>query len=75
VVAWGERRLYAELIAEYGGYVSGNDDQKHGGGVILILPDRVRPAPIEGKTVEGTRVDDPVPILILPTTPGEQTSA
>jgi hypothetical protein len=75
VVAWGERRLYAELIAEYGGYVSGNDDQKHGGGVILILPDRVRPAPIEGKTVEGTRVDDPMPILILPTTPGEQTSA
>jgi hypothetical protein len=77
VIAWGERRLYAELIAEYGEYhVPGKGDQKHGGGVILILPDRARPVPaVDGKTVEGARSDDASPILILPTTPREQTNA
>jgi hypothetical protein len=40
VPAWSERRQYAELAAEYGGYhlPSKSDQAQGGGGVILILP-------------------------------------
>jgi hypothetical protein len=40
VPAWSERRQYAELAAEYGGYhlPSKSDQAQAGGGVILILP-------------------------------------
>ena len=40
VPAWSERRQYAELAAEYGGYhvSSKNDQGSSGAGVILILP-------------------------------------
>ena len=38
--AWSERRQYAELAAEYGGYhlPTKGDEGKSGSGVILILP-------------------------------------
>jgi hypothetical protein len=40
VPAWSERRQYAELAAEYGGYhlPIKSDQAQGGGGVILILP-------------------------------------
>jgi hypothetical protein len=53
VVAWSERRQYAELAAEYGGYhvPRKNDEGQGGGGVILILPGmRPHPTPV-GHTV------------------------
>ena len=42
VPAWSERRQYAELAAEYGGYraPTKGDQGQGGGGVILILPNQ-----------------------------------
>jgi len=40
VPAWSERRQYAELAAELGGYhARGSKEERGGGGVIIILPD------------------------------------
>lgn len=69
VVAWSERRQYAQLATEYGGYhVPDKDDREQGGGVILILP---RPAglPKNGETavvIEGEASRRAGPIVVLP---------
>jgi hypothetical protein len=48
VVNWSERRQYAAMAAEMGGYhVPDKSDRDQGGpGVILILPDPPKPAPV-----------------------------
>jgi hypothetical protein len=76
VVAWSERRQYTQLAAEYGGYhAPDKGDREQGGGVILILPDSPRPAPI----IEARVVDVPSevngPMLILPDTPKGEAGA
>ena len=56
VPAWSERRQYAELAAEYGGYhvPRKNDHGQAGTGVILILPDaQLRPAPANNPVIEA----------------------
>ena len=74
VIAWSERRAYAELAAEYGQYhVPEKGDGERGGGVILILPDGPKPAPIIEARVSAP--NDPGPMLILPDAPGERTDA
>ena len=77
MIAWSERRLYAELVAEYGEYhVPEKGDQKHSGGVILILPDTSKPAPvIEAKAIKGALAEDSSPMLILPSALREETNA
>jgi hypothetical protein len=76
VIAWSERRLYAELVAEYGGYhVPEKGDQKPSGGVILILPDRSNPSPVIEGRVEVNRTEDSSPILILPAAARGETNA
>ena len=64
VIAWSERRAYAEMAASYGGYfVPEKGDREQGGGVILILPDGPRPTVIEAKVADPA---DSGPVLILP---------
>jgi hypothetical protein len=67
VPAWSERRQYAELAAEYGGYhkpVKGDQGQV-GGGVILILPSQPQPTPISGTVIDAASAGSR-PILSLP---------
>lgn len=76
VIAWTERRQYAELAAEYGGYhAPDKGDREQAGGVILILPDSPRPAPV----IEAKVVDAPTegngPMLILPDAPKGEAGA
>jgi hypothetical protein len=55
VPAWSERRQYAELAAEYGGYhaPSKNDQGPSGAGVILILPGgQPQPAPVDRTVID-----------------------
>jgi hypothetical protein len=71
VPAWSERRQYAELAAEYGGFrMPDRREIEEPGGVILILPDGPRTTPTSGQPpVEGTVIDNLEnggPILILP---------
>jgi hypothetical protein len=67
VPAWSERRQYAELAAEYGGYhkPAKGDQGQVGGGVILILPSQPQLAPIVGTAIDATPVVNR-PILSLP---------
>jgi len=67
VPAWSERRQYAELAAEYGGYhkPSKGDQGQGGGGVILILPGRSQPMPISATVIEAAPAGGR-PILRLP---------
>ena len=67
VPAWSERRQYAELAAEYGGYHKpAKDDQGHGaGGVILILPSQPQATPIAGTVIDAASAGNG-PILSLP---------
>lgn len=55
VPAWSERRQYAELAAEYGGYhkPSNGDQGQGGGGVILILPAQPQPTPVATTVIEA----------------------
>ena len=56
VPAWSERRQYAELATEYGGYhvSSKNDQGPSGAGVILILPGgQPQPAPSDRTVIDG----------------------
>jgi hypothetical protein len=76
VIAWTERRQYVELAAEYGGYhAPDKGDREQAGGVILILPDSPRPAPV----IEAKVVDAPTegngPMLILPDAPKGEAGA
>ena len=55
VPAWSERRQYAELAAEYGGYhvPKKNDHGPNGAGVILILPGgQLQPTPADHTVVD-----------------------
>jgi hypothetical protein len=76
VVAWSERRAYAALVSEYGGYhAPDKGDREQGGGVILILPDSPRPAPvIQAKVVEVPN-EASGPMLILPDAPKGEAGA
>jgi len=58
VPAWSERRQYAELAAEYGGYYkpAKGDQGQGGGGVILILPGQPQPQ-IQAAPINGTVID------------------
>ena len=55
VPAWSERRQYAELAAEYGGYHQPmKGDERGGGGIILILPGmQSQPGQIGGTVIEA----------------------
>jgi len=67
VPAWSERRQYAELAAELGGYhTRDSKEERGGGGVIIILPDP-DPEP-ENRTVVAAAAEQrpPGPIVILP---------
>ena len=63
VPAWSERRQYAELAAEYGGYHQPmKGDERGGGGVILILPG-IQPQPAQvGHTVIDATIGDTNPV-------------
>jgi len=67
VIAWSERRQYAELAAEYGGYKpAAKDEGAHGGGVLIILPgpdSEVRTAQAK-PVIEGEM--SPGPMVTLP---------
>ena len=67
VPAWSERRQYAELAAEYGGYhkPAKGDHGQVGGGVILILPSQPQSAPIVRTVIDATPAGSR-PILGLP---------
>ncbi len=70
VPAWSERRQYAELAAEYGGYHKpAKGDQSQGGQVILILPGQpqpqLQPTPIDGRLIDAAPAGSR-PILSLP---------
>lgn len=67
VPAWSERRQYAELAAEYGGYhvPTKGDQGQGGGGVILILPGQPQPKPVDGKVIDAVP-ESSGPILSLP---------
>ena len=59
VVDYSERRAYAQLAAELGGYhMPEKNEGKQGGGVILILPD--------GSTVIGASSAENSATLLLP---------
>jgi hypothetical protein len=74
VIAWSERRQYVAMAAEYGGYhVPDKGDGETAGGVILILPDGPKPAPVIEATVSAPT--DAGPVLILPDAPGETADA
>jgi hypothetical protein len=71
VIAWSERRQYAELAAEYGGYyMQEKNDGKPGGGVILILPDSPKVAAVSGATLVAAQPSESGPTLLLPSDPG-----
>lgn len=65
VPAWSERRQYAELAAEYGGYhaPTESDKEQGGGGVILILPGPS--APLDRIVIDAAPASGG-PILSLP---------
>ena len=65
VIAWGERRQYAQLAAEYGGchIAKKAGDGEGSGRVILILPDG--PAAMPPAPERTVRIPNG-PILILP---------
>jgi hypothetical protein len=69
VIAWSERRAYAELAAEYGQYhVPEKGDGERGGGVLIILP-RPEGVPKSGETgvvIEGGALRSAEVILNLP---------
>ena len=72
VVNWSERRQYAQLAAEYGGYHAPPDkgERDQGGpGVILILPHPPKPTPVIGAKVVDVPAEDGSPMLILPDAP------
>jgi len=71
VVNWSERRQYAAMAAEMGGYhVPDKRDRDQGGpGVILILPDPPKPAPVIEAKVVDVPVEDGSLMLILPDAP------
>ena len=73
VISWPERRQYAELAAEYGGYyIPEKGESEDGGGVILILPDTSNSAPILQATVGNPETDA---MLILPNVGGQEKNA
>ena len=55
VPAWSERRQYAELAAEYGGYhlPIKDDARQGGGGVILILPGQSLSKPADSTVIDA----------------------
>jgi hypothetical protein len=68
VIAWSERRQYAELAASWGGYhVPDKGDREQGGGVLIILP-RTDGGPKRetGVVVEGGALRSAEVILNLP---------
>lgn len=66
VIDWSERRQYAELAAELGGYhARDSKEQRGGGGVIIILPDP-DPEPENRTVVAAAAIQKPGPIMILP---------
>ncbi|MFI5118613.1 MAG: hypothetical protein ACHP8B_18145 [Terriglobales bacterium] len=71
VAALAERRACAELAAEYGGYhTRDSEEERAGGGVILILPRPSQPEP-EDRTVVEAPAEKQSPIVILPKGPEE----
>ena len=74
VISWPERRQYAELAAEYGGYhIPEKGERETGGGVILILPDTT---PSSAPIIEGAPVNrEAGPMLILPNSAEQDTNA
>ena len=76
VVAWSERRQYAQLAAEYGGYYAPDKgDQVQGGGVILLLPGPPKPAQVIEATVVDAPAEEDGPTLILPDAPKGEADA
>jgi hypothetical protein len=76
VVAWSERRQYAELAAEYGGYhVPEKNEGKPAGGVILILPDAPKVSAAGGVTVITAQPSESRATLLLPDDPGQTADA
>jgi hypothetical protein len=71
VIAWSERRQYAALAAEYGGYhkPAAKDEGAQGGGVIIVLPrSTADPKSVEaGPVIEGEVSSGPIVTL-----PGEE---
>jgi hypothetical protein len=75
VVAWSERRQYAELAAEYGGYhMPKKSDGNQGGGVILILPDAPKAVAVAKSVVIEAQEEGNSPTLLLPD-PGQTADA
>lgn len=75
VVAWSERRQYAELAAEYGGYhIPKKSDGNQGGGVILILPDAPKTVVAGKSVVIEAEEERNTPALLLPD-PGQTADA
>jgi hypothetical protein len=68
VVAWSERRQYAQLAAEYGRYyVPDEGDRNQGSGVIIVLPHGSEPKTAEaGTVIEGEASRGEGPIVVLP---------
>jgi hypothetical protein len=76
VVAWSERRQYAELAAEYGGYhLPEKSDSKPVGGVILILPDAPKMAAAGGPTLIAAQPSETRATLLLPDDSGQTADA
>jgi len=71
VVNWSERRQYAAMAAEMGGYhVPDKKDRDQGGpGVILILPDPPKRVPVIEAKVVDVPAEDSSPMMILPEAP------
>lgn len=67
VIAWSERRQYAAMATEYGGYhVPDKSDREQGGGVLIILPrSAAEPKGETGVVVEGeTRVQTGAGVIV-----------
>jgi hypothetical protein len=76
VVAWSERRQYAELAAEYAGYhIPKKTDSNQGGGVILILPDAPKTVVAGKSVVIEAQEQGASPTLLLPDDPGQRPDA
>jgi len=76
VVAWSERRQYAVLAAEYGGYhLPEKVEGKQSGGVILILPDATKAVAVDKSIVVEAPTEGKGPTLLLPKNPGQGTDA